>query len=63
VFRRRGVGSWLIAQAADWLELGDVTRLLGYADPAEPTESAFLTSAGFRILTTTLRGLTFEPPP
>ena len=38
-YRRRGVGSWLLGQAADWLRLAQVTRLLDYAwlegtDPA-----------------------------
>ena len=27
-YRRRGVGSWLLGQAADWLRLAQVTRLL-----------------------------------
>jgi len=32
-YRRRGVGSWLLGQAADWLRLAQVSRLLDYADP------------------------------
>ena len=30
-YRRRGVGSWLLGQAADWLRLARVDRLLDYA--------------------------------
>jgi GNAT superfamily N-acetyltransferase len=75
-FRRRGVGRWLIAEAGDWLGLGDVGRLLAYTegtdrpDDADSThdsngtddgaqddagEFRFLISAGFRILTRTIR--------
>ena len=55
---RTAVGTWLLAQAADWLELGHVTRLLGYADTDDRDEAEFFAAAGFRILTRTLRGLT-----
>jgi GNAT superfamily N-acetyltransferase len=64
-YRRRGVGTWLMAQAADWLELGGVTRLLDYgndtdADPASEAGSGsgyvrFLGSCGFHPLTRTAR--------
>jgi len=57
-YRRRGVGTWLSGQAADWLELGGVTRLLDYADPAEEGSARFLRHLGFRELTRTVRGLT-----
>src|SRR5437899_9268920 len=30
-YRRQGVGSWLLGQAADWLRLAQVSRLLDYA--------------------------------
>jgi GNAT superfamily N-acetyltransferase len=30
-YRRRGVGSWLLGQAADWLRAAGVDRLLDYA--------------------------------
>ena len=30
-YRRRGVATWLLGQAADWLRLAQVTRLLDYA--------------------------------
>ena len=54
--RRRRIGSWLLGQAATWLELGGVTRLLDYADPAEDAYAGFLTAAGFTVLTRTARG-------
>ena len=66
--RRRGVGSWLLGQAADWLRLAQVTRLLDYAwlegtDPAGQSYDdyrAFLPAVGFRELTRTARGWTRE---
>ena len=68
-YRRRGVGSWLLGQAADWLRLAQVTRLLDYAgldgtDPAGPGYDdyrAFLPAVGFRELTRTARGWTRKP--
>ena len=54
--RRRGVGTWLLGPAAEWLELGGTSRLLDYADPAEESYSAFLAAAGFTVLTRTARG-------
>ena len=65
-YRRRGVGSWLLGQAADWLRLARVSRLLDYAW-LEGTDSggcsydeyrAFLPAVGFRELTRTARGWT-----
>ncbi|MBU2664068.1 GNAT family N-acetyltransferase [Actinoplanes bogorensis] len=54
--RRRGVGTWLLGQAATWLELGGVARLLDYASSDEdPSYAAFLTAAGFSELTRTVR--------
>lgn len=56
--RRQGVATWLLAQAAEWLQLGGVSRLLSYLGPDDTAaESAWLYSAGFRPLTTTVRGL------
>jgi GNAT superfamily N-acetyltransferase len=57
--RRQGIGRWLVGQAATWLELGGVTRLLDYAD-AETDEAyaAFLAAAGFLVLTRTVREFT-----
>ncbi|BCJ39935.1 hypothetical protein GCM10010168_27940 [Actinoplanes ianthinogenes] len=54
--RRRGVGRWLLGQAAGWLELGGVTRLLDYADEKEVDYAGFLTACGFTLLTRTARG-------
>ena len=67
-YRRRGVGSWLLGQAADWLRLAQVTRLLDYArlEGSDPTGQsyddyrAFLPAVGFRELTRTARGWTKE---
>ena len=67
-YRRRGVGSWLLGQAADWLELAHVDRLLNYAwlegtDPGGLSYDdyrAFLPAAGFRELTRTQRGWSRE---
>ena len=50
--RGRGVGSWLLGEAAEWLRLGRVDRLLAYADPGE---KGFLERCGFRRLTETVR--------
>jgi GNAT superfamily N-acetyltransferase len=54
--RRRGVGTWLIGQAADWLRLARVDRLLAYAWPSEQDVLALLGRTGFRELTRTARG-------
>ena len=72
LYRRRGVGSWLLGQAADWLRLAQVTRLLDYAwlDGTDPVGGsgqsyddyrAFLPAVGFRELTRTARGWTRKP--
>lgn len=68
--RRRGVGSWLLGQAADWLQLAHVDRLLDYAwlegtDPGGVSYEdyrAFLPAVGFRELTRTQRGWTRPAP-
>jgi ketosteroid isomerase-like protein/GNAT superfamily N-acetyltransferase len=56
--RRRGIGSWLLGVAADWLRLGRVERLLAYSWPEEEAELAFLRAHGFAELTRTERGWT-----
>jgi len=53
--RRHGVGTWLLSQAAVWLRLGHVDRLIAYAAPDEVDELAFLAASGFRELTRTER--------
>ena len=63
-YRRRGVGSWLLSQAANWLRAADANRLLDYAwlegtDPGGLDYAdyrAFLPAAGFQELTRTRRG-------
>jgi GNAT superfamily N-acetyltransferase len=70
--RREGIATWLLGQAADWLTLAQVGRLLDYAglegpDPAGSVGSAdqdhtayraFLQASGFLELTRTDRGWT-----
>jgi GNAT superfamily N-acetyltransferase len=56
-YRRQGIGSWLIAEAAGWLELAGISRLLDYASPDDTACVAFLERVGFRELTRTIRGL------
>jgi len=63
-YRRRGVATWLLGQAADWLQLAQVERLLDYAwlDGRDPMGCdyagyrAFLPAAGFGELTRTQLG-------
>ena len=55
-YRRRGVATWLMGQAADWLRLARVERLLDYAGPEEEATLALLAGLGFRELTRTARG-------
>jgi GNAT superfamily N-acetyltransferase len=57
-WRRRGIATWLVAAAGEWLRLGRVGRLLDYAWPEQEDCIAFLTSVGFRELTRTQRGWT-----
>jgi GNAT superfamily N-acetyltransferase len=60
-YRRRGVGSWLVGHAGDWLRLARVGRVLDYGFPEDEAGTAFLTGLGFRELTRTLRGWTRSP--
>ncbi|MBG0564168.1 GNAT family N-acetyltransferase [Actinoplanes aureus] len=53
--RGRGIGAWLVGQAAGWLDLGGATRLLSYADEDEKDFMAFHLAAGFTVLTRTTR--------
>ena len=62
-WRRRGVATWLVGQAADWLRLARVDRLLGYAWPKEEDRLALLRQVGFRELTRTTRGWVHRPGP
>jgi GNAT superfamily N-acetyltransferase len=67
-YRRQGVATWLLGQAATWLRLAQVTRLLDYAtlepDPAGRDGAGyrgFLAASGFTELTRTQRGWTRSP--
>jgi GNAT superfamily N-acetyltransferase len=67
-YQRQGIGIWLLGQAADWLRLAEVSRVLTYAwlegtDPGGlnyDAYRAFLAAVGFRELTRTARGWTRE---
>lgn len=54
--RRQGMAGWLLGEAAEWLRLGHVDRLLDYSTPEQDGYVAFLRNAGFRRLTRTTRG-------
>jgi ribosomal protein S18 acetylase RimI-like enzyme len=62
-YRRRGVATWLVGQAADWLRLARVERLLDYAWAEEEGCLALLRRLGFRELTRTARGWSRRPGP
>src|SRR5919202_355256 len=55
-YRRQGVGAWLVGQAAEWLHLARLDRVLDYAWPEQREYGAFLQKVGFRELTRTKRG-------
>jgi GNAT superfamily N-acetyltransferase len=55
-YRRRGIATWLVGQAADWLRLARADRLLAYAWPEEQDRLELLGRVGFRELTRTARG-------
>ncbi len=67
--RRRGVGTWLLGRAAEWLRLAHVDRLLAYTylegrDPAgqgSDEDRAFLQASRFIEVTRTMRGWTRDP--
>jgi GNAT superfamily N-acetyltransferase len=69
--RRRGVATWLLSQAGDWLRRAQVSRLLDYAwlEGQDPTGQdyadarAFLAASPFTELTRTQRGWTREARP
>jgi GNAT superfamily N-acetyltransferase len=68
-YRRRGVATWLLGRAAEWLRLAHVDRLLTYTylDGRDPTgqgydeDRAFLQASPFTELTRTMRGWTRDP--
>ncbi|MDX6705709.1 MAG: hypothetical protein QOI48_1555 [Solirubrobacteraceae bacterium] len=54
--RRRGIATWLVGHAADWLALARVQRLLHFCVTDEESELAFALSAGWRELARVHRG-------
>jgi GNAT superfamily N-acetyltransferase len=68
-YRRRGVATWMLGQAADWLRLAHVDRLLDYTylEGRDVTgqdyddDRAFLLASPFTELTRTMRGWTRSP--
>lgn len=54
-YRHRGIEEWLLGEAAEWLRLARVSRLLAYATPDEADLRALLERLGFRLLTRTAR--------
>lgn len=59
--RGNGIGTWLLANAAEWLRIGRVDRLLTYLWPEQEAELAFSLHGGFRELTRTRRGWARKP--
>lgn len=65
-YRRRRIATWLLGQAADWLRLGQIERLLDYACLGDQDATgqdvagykAFLAASGFGELARTQRGWT-----
>jgi GNAT superfamily N-acetyltransferase len=60
--QRRGVATWLLGHAAEWLDIGRVDRLLAYAWPEQEAMIAFLLGRGFVELARTRRGWTRTHP-
>ncbi|WP_328336688.1 N-acetyltransferase [Streptomyces violaceus] len=56
-----GLEHWLLAQAADWLRLCGVDRLVAYEMAADSARLDLLAGAGFRELTRTDRGWEHRP--
>jgi GNAT superfamily N-acetyltransferase len=54
--RRRGIATWLLGHAADWLGLGGVQRIADYAWPEQEDLLGVLYACSFRELTRTERG-------
>ncbi len=64
-FRRRGIGTWLVAHAADWLRLGGKTRLMTYTSEAGGTDqlSSYYARFGLQPVNRTTRGWARDPTP
>jgi GNAT superfamily N-acetyltransferase len=54
--RRRGVATWMVGHAADWLRLGHCDRLIAYCWPEQSDALDFAFQAGWRELARTERG-------
>jgi GNAT superfamily N-acetyltransferase len=54
-YRLRGVATWLLGAAAEWLRLAGIDRLIGYATPGDDHLAFFDHTPGFRVLTRTSR--------
>ncbi len=61
--RGRGIGTWLVRSAAEWLRLGGTTRLLAYAIEDEDLEARvrYFGRFGLRPVNRTTRGWTRHP--
>ena len=55
-YRRRGIASWLIGHAADWLRLGRADRLIAYCLPEQTDVLELAEHVGLRELIRTERG-------
>ncbi len=55
-YRRQHVGTWLMAQAAEWLRLGHADRLVAYCAAGQHDVRAFASRVGFGVLAHTERG-------
>jgi GNAT superfamily N-acetyltransferase len=56
--RGRGIGTWLVGHAADWLRLGGTTRLMTYAIENEQIDRStrYYARYGLRPINRTVRG-------
>jgi GNAT superfamily N-acetyltransferase len=59
--RRRGIATWLVGHAADWLRLGRGDRLIAYCESDQDDALGFLAHIGFRELARTERGWIRSP--
>lgn len=61
--RRRGIGTWLVRSAAEWLRLGGTTRLLSYAVEDQDLEAwiRYYGRFGLRPVNRSTRGWTRHP--
>lgn len=55
-YRRRGLATWLIGKAREWLILSRTEQVLAYASPEEVDCTSLLEAVGFGRLTRTERG-------